>query len=98
MIEASESLLPRKRSGTPKALIPVCFSHETAQEFVRLLETLSIPIIEPYIVSLKQIHPGTYLTQGKLESVHELATQHQVEGVAFDADLTPNQLKNLGKF
>ncbi len=97
MIEASESLLPRKRSGTPKALIPVCFSHETAQEFVRLLETLSIPIIEPYIVSLKQIHPGTYLTQGKLESVHELATQHQVEGVAFDADLTPNQLKNLEK-
>ncbi len=97
MIEASESLLPRKTDDTAKDLVPVSFSQDSAQEFNRLLGTLNVRLIHHQIITLKRIHPGTYLSRGKLEQIATLSEAKDVGGFAFDTDLSPNQLKNIEK-
>src|SRR5699024_1323551 len=42
-------------------------------------------------------HPGTYIGKGKIEEVRALAEELGADGVICDDELTPAQLRGLGK-
>ena len=41
------------------------------------------------------INPGTFLSRGKLESLHSMAKKKAMDMVVFDDELTPGQVRNL---
>lgn len=92
MLERTESLLPERRA---LGAVVVGFEADSIEELGRLLATLGIKVAVSMPVTLRAISPATYIGKGKLEEVGEAVTSLHAGLVAVDADLSPNQLRNL---
>lgn len=98
MLEKTESLLPNSSSRTiPLRAICVGFETDSLEELRRLLLTLEIQVLEVQSWNLRKINPATYVGKGKLEELKEHLSFKEVDLVAFDVELSPNQLRNLEK-
>lgn len=98
MLETRQSLLP-KIPDEAKRLNALCvgIEDESLKELERLLTTLDLHCVESHKVKLRQISPATYLQRGKIEELALRAKELDCHAVAFDFELSPNQLKNLEK-
>jgi GTPase len=66
-------------------------------ELERLVDAAGADVVATMTQRRRDIHPGTYIGQGKVEELAELAKLHEAHVVIFDNDLTPGQIRNLEK-
>ncbi len=99
MLESTESLLPNPLQGQVLRMICVGFEEEgTLNEFQSLLTTLGAETEGRILVNTRTISPATYIGKGKVDEIRETLEKHGgIDAVAFDVELSPNQLKNLEK-
>ena len=76
----------------PKTLLPAA---ESVAELARLAETAGLVVAGQAIQALRRIHPATFVGQGKVEAVRELADAEAADVVIFDDPLSPAQQRNL---
>lgn len=72
-------------------------TQESLDELEELLYTAGASCADKVIQNRESIHPGTYIGKGKIEEVKELLQKYQATGVVCDDELSPAQMKNLGK-
>lgn len=65
------------------------------QEIKSLSYTAGGNVVEVVTQNRVQIHPVTYVGEGKVEEVKQLIEQHNVELVIANDELSPGQLRNL---
>lgn len=65
------------------------------QEFINLAKSNNIETKNVIFIKLRSVDPGYFLTQGKLEEVHEFCKKEDIEEVVFSEPLTPQQQRNL---
>ncbi len=70
-------------------------AQESAQELLRLADTLGIEVVETIIQERPSPDPATYLGKGKVQEVAGLIAEHQAQFVLIDGQISPTQLKNL---
>jgi GTPase len=66
-------------------------------ELERLVDAAGADVVATMTQRRRDVHPGTYIGQGKVEELAELAKLHEAHVVIFDNDLTPGQIRNLEK-
>ena len=66
-------------------------------ELEDLVDTAGAITVDKILQNRENIHPGTYLGKGKLEEVKERLWELNATGVVCDDELSPAQLRNLGK-
>lgn len=71
---------------------------ESLSELERLCDTYGLAAIAKISCSLKKIEAGTYLGEGKLEELKNLAEELDAELILFDEEISPHQQRNLEKF
>jgi GTP-binding protein HflX len=76
----------------PQALLPV---RESLTELARLSETAGLVVVGDAVQTVKRINPSTFIGQGKVEDVRQLASANGAQVVIFDEPLTPAQQRNL---
>lgn len=81
------------------ALITQKQSAERTQEYLDelafLAETSGVKTIKSYTQRLDRPDIRTYIGKGKLEEIQTFITEHPVDTIVFDDDLTPSQVRNL---
>lgn len=70
---------------------------QSLQELERLIDTLGGKVIGTYIQRREAPNPATYIGKGKAEELGRLAQKDDCSLIAFDTELTGNQIKNLEK-
>ncbi len=70
-------------------------AQESAQELLRLADTLGIEVVETIIQQRPSPDPATYLGKGKVQEVAGLIAGHGVQFVLIDGQISPTQWKNL---
>ncbi len=68
---------------------------ESAQELLRLAETLGMEVAETVIQERPAPDPATYLGKGKVQEVAQLAADYEASCVLVDGQISPTQSKNL---
>ena len=68
---------------------------ESLDELAQLAATAGVTCVDRVIQRLARAHPGTLLGSGKVQEIAELLRFHDCDGVLFDLELTPGQLRNL---
>ena len=77
---------------------PTKAEHEdTLAELALLTDTAGAEVAGQVLFRRSSIHPGTFLSSGKLEEARELVARHKARLVICDEDLTPAQVRNLEK-
>ena len=66
-------------------------------ELHELLRTAGVAVVGQTVQHREKPHPNTYLGEGKLEEVKELAKAADANVIACDDELTPRQERNLEK-
>ncbi len=91
-------------SNPPKKLILVSVelpetsdARESVEELKELCHNLNAVVVEAVSQKRASLHPGTCVGEGKIEEIKELVEENQADGVVFDLELTPSQIKNLNK-
>ncbi|MBI4405287.1 MAG: GTPase HflX [Deltaproteobacteria bacterium] len=74
---------------------PQTDAQSSLAELERLVETLGGKIIDTFIQRRKSPHPGLYIGRGKAAEIAAKVTESECTLVAFDAELTGSQQKNL---
>lgn len=97
MLESTESLLPASRPGVPLRAVCVGYEEESLNELDRLLTTLGVESAARMEMTLRKIHPATYIGSGKLQEVKALLEREGADTVVIDVELSPNQLRNIEK-
>lgn len=64
-------------------------------ELEELVKTAGAVSVGRVVQSRQQIHPGTYVGQGKLEEIKERLWECEATGIVCDDELTPAQLRNM---
>jgi GTP-binding protein HflX len=72
-------------------------AREHLWELRELVSTLGIPTVHQIIVNLREPNPKYLLGSGKAEEIRELATEHKVDCIVFDCELSPSQQRNWEK-
>ena len=76
-------------------------SEEKLVEYLDELEFLALTagatVEKRFIQKLTQQDPKTFIGSGKAQEIKEYIKQYQIGTVIFDDELSPSQLKNLGK-
>ena len=70
-------------------------AEDSLDELEELVATAGAVTVDRMIQNRENIHPGTYLGQGKIEEVKERLWETGATGVVCDDELTPAQLRNL---
>jgi GTPase len=65
------------------------------EEFKNLLKTNGVETDKEHYIKLKDIHPKTFITPGKLEEIDKICKEHHIEQVYLSEPLTARQAKNL---
>jgi GTP-binding protein HflX len=65
------------------------------EELSGLAQTAGANIVGTLLQKRHDIHPGTYIGQGKIEELAELVDATDADVVIFDNDLTPGQVRRL---
>jgi GTPase len=68
---------------------------ESLDELAQLARTAGVVTVERVTQRLARPHPGTLLGSGKIEEIAELVRYDNCDGVIFDLELSPGQLRNL---
>lgn len=71
--------------------------HSTVEELKSLSHTAGGTVVQVVTQSRKQIHPATYVGEGKLHEIKQLIKQYDVELVIANNELSPGQLRNLNE-
>ncbi|WP_128545309.1 GTPase HflX [Larkinella soli] len=81
------------------ALVTQKQSAEKTQEYLEelafLAETSGINTVKSFVQRLERPDTRTYVGKGKLEEIQTFITEHPVDTIIFDDDLTPAQVRNL---
>lgn len=64
-------------------------------EFVSLVDTLGGGYDESFFTKIRATDNNIYLTKGKLEELHAICQEHEIEQIIFSEILTPVQERNL---
>jgi len=91
------SLIPRPPHGGASKAFSVGEGEDSLAELGRLLSTAQVEVLGFQKVTVRRVHPGTYIGEGKLQEVHEARQACGADFVVFDMELSPNQMKNLEK-
>lgn len=67
------------------------------KELAQLVRTAGGNPVEKLLVKREAPHPGTYIGKGKVEELHQICEQLDIDTVVFDHDLTASQQVNLEK-
>lgn len=65
------------------------------KELTLLISTAGGDVVGHAAQEVKRVHPATYIGRGKVEEIHEMIHDLDVELVAIDEELTPVQNRNL---
>src|SRR5215831_507871 len=76
-------------------LNPSPTSDDSLTELALLAQTAGAEVAETLRQRRDAIHPGTFLSRGKLEQVQERTQNGDVDMVIFDDDLSPAQVRSL---
>ena len=68
---------------------------EENEELIALSKTLGIKILKTFYINLSQIHPGTYIGQGKLIEIKNFIKENNVSFFIFEKELSPVQQRNI---
>ncbi len=71
--------------------------NEHLNELSSLANTAGAEIIETFYQELESVNPSTAIGKGKAEEIAEFISNNDIQLALFDEDLTPAQVKNLGK-
>lgn len=71
--------------------------NEHLNELSSLANTAGAEIIETFFQELEFVNPATAIGKGKAEEIAEYIKENEIQLALFDEDLTPAQIKNLGK-
>jgi len=81
------------------ALVTQKQSAEKTQEYLDelafLAETSGVRTVKSFVQKLDRPDTRTYVGKGKLEEIQLFITEHPVDTIIFDDDLTPSQVRNL---
>ena len=72
-------------------------SQEYLEELRLLCDTLQIKTAQKVIQTLKTPNPKTWIGSGKLQEIKVFMEANSVDKVIFDDELTPAQIRNIGK-
>lgn len=98
MLEATESLLPLREDRSAPSVLILGFEPEEEAEMRMLLATLDVERMEVKSCGrLRRVSPRTYLGEGKILEAKLMIEAQDLDAVVIDAELSPNQLKNLEK-
>lgn len=92
--EEKRALLVSVYQGAPA--LPVCREH--LDELELLCETYGLETVVKFPCQVRQFNASTFITQGKLEELLQIAAENKVDVVIFDDEITPGQQRNLEKF
>lgn len=70
-------------------------AQEYLDELAFLAETASIVPVKQFFQRLEKPDSATFVGKGKLEQISQFVTEHEIEIVLFDDELTPSQQRNL---
>ena len=99
MFESStESLLAGVSQGQYGQVIVIGEDRDSLEEMTQLLETLQLKVYQTFQVNVRRIHPGIYFGRGRLQEILDEIKGAPIDGVIFDVELSPKQLKNLESF
>lgn len=71
--------------------------YSTVEELQSLSYTAGGEVVQVVTQSRKQIHPATYVGEGKLIEIKQLIEQYEVDLVIANNELSPGQLRNLNE-
>lgn len=72
-------------------------TEESLDELEDLVYTAGGESVARIIQNRERIHPRTYIGKGKIDEVIDLIFENDATGVVCDDELSPAQMKNLGK-
>ncbi|MCB1213551.1 MAG: GTPase HflX [Chlamydiia bacterium] len=70
-------------------------TQEHIDELALLSETYGVPVIHKELVHAREYNASTFISQGKLEELIELAKSLNVSLILFDDEISPAQQRNL---
>lgn len=73
-------------------------SKEYLDELEFLAQTAGATILNRFTQKINQPNPKTFVGKGKLEEVQEYVDAFEIDMVIIDDELSPSQVKNLGKY
>jgi GTP-binding protein HflX len=76
-------------------VVPRTTAEDSLNELALLADTAGARVVKTIRQRRGTIHPGTFVSKGKLEELVELAQSDQADLFIFDEDLHPIQVKNL---
>lgn len=76
-------------------VVPRTSAEDSLAELALLADTAGAEVLKVVRQRRSTIHPGTFLSRGKLEELVEMAEADQADVFIFDEDLHPAQVKNL---
>jgi GTPase len=76
---------------------PVADSNEDLDEFLLLIASAGVQMIETVSAKRRQINPKTFVGKGKLEEIKQLVIANKIDVVLFNNTLSPAQERNLEK-
>ncbi|MDR2936437.1 MAG: GTPase HflX [Rikenellaceae bacterium] len=92
---------PREERAVLVAVIPdrqtEAQTREYLDELAFLSETAGIRTVKRFTQRMASPHPRTFIGEGKVEEIAAYVTEHEIDYVIFDDELTPSQLRNLDK-
>lgn len=65
------------------------------QEFLNLVASLGLVYDEVVFIKLREIHPGTFVTKGKLDELKKMVEEKKIDEIVFSEPLTVMQERNL---
>lgn len=72
-------------------------TQEYLEELEFLAQTLGLETVQHFTQRLEKPDSKTYVGKGKLEEIEAYVTEHDIDVVIFDDDLTTSQVKNLDR-
>ncbi len=92
---------PREERAVLVAVIPdrqtEAQTREYLDELAFLAETAGIRTVKRFTQRMASPHPRTFIGEGKVEEIAAYVTEHEIDYVIFDDELSPSQLRNLDK-
>jgi GTP-binding protein HflX len=89
----------RNRGPAERALLAgfatVSGREDTLDELALLAETAGARVVGRILQRKSAVHPGRFLSRGKLEDAGRLAADHKADLLISDEDLSPAQVRNL---
>jgi GTP-binding protein HflX len=85
----------RKERAILIGVTPSSTVQDSLSELALLTQTAGALVAETLLQRRDSIHPGTFLSKGKLEQVQARTENGDVDMVIFDDDLTPAQVRSL---